>query len=38
MCDVGAANVMSVFVSLDSMVGKDFEKELANMEAAAEQA
>lgn len=30
--------VMSVFISMDAMVGKDFEKGLANMKAAAESA
>jgi hypothetical protein len=28
--------LMSVFASMDSMIGKDFEKGLANMKAAAE--
>jgi hypothetical protein len=30
------SKVMSVFMSMDSMIGKDFEKGLANMKAAAE--
>jgi hypothetical protein len=31
------AKVMSVFMSMDRMVGKDFEAGLANLKAAAEQ-
>ena len=31
------SKVMSVFVSMDAMIGKDFEKGLASMKAAAEQ-
>jgi uncharacterized protein YndB with AHSA1/START domain len=30
------SKIMSVFVSMDAMIGKDFEKGLANMKAAAE--
>ena len=30
------SKIMSVFASMDSMIGKDFEKGLANMKAAAE--
>ena len=30
------SKMMSVFVSMDAMIGKDFEKGLANMKAAAE--